>query len=130
MSLKEIYRSELIVKLKTFLKNNIELTTITSPEPDQDSVILHSFIHENNNEDTIHHITISQNAVEVITFLSGYISHSLLKSIDCEECKIALNIDPVSSIYLDEYNKEVSSYQHLHSTLTHRVHSPFLIIWN
>ena len=29
----------------------------------------------------------------------------MLKSIDCEECKIALNSDPVSSSYLDEYNK-------------------------
>ena len=36
VSLKEIYRSESIVKLKTFLEMNIELTTITSPITDEE----------------------------------------------------------------------------------------------
>ena len=104
MSLKEIYRSESIVKLKTFLNKNVELTTITHPVTDEESVTLHSIIQEIINED-LSHITICQDAVEVITFLSGYISRSLLKTIDREDCKIALNFDPVSSSYLDEYNK-------------------------
>ena len=50
-------------------------------------------------------ISISQDAIEVITFISGYISRSLLKKIDCEDCKKALNSDPVSSAFLDEQNK-------------------------
>ena len=104
MSLKGIYRTESIVKLKTFLNKNVELTTITCPVTDEESATLHSFIQEIINED-LSHITICQDAVEVITFLSGYISRSLLKNIDCEECKIALGLDPVSSSYLDEYNK-------------------------
>ena len=33
------------------------------------------------------------------------ISRSLPKTIDCEECKKALSLDPVSSSYLDDYNK-------------------------
>ena len=102
--LKEIYRSESIVKLKTFLNKNVELTTITHPVTDEESVTLHYFIQEIINED-LNHITVCQDAVEVITFLSGAISRSLLKTIDCEECKIAPNFDPVSSSYLDEYNK-------------------------
>ena len=53
----------------------------------------------------MNHITISHDAIEAITFLSGYISRSLLKSTDCEESKRALNIDPVSSSYLDDLNK-------------------------
>ena len=77
---------------------------ITCPVTDEESSTLHSFIQEIVNED-LSHITISQDAVEVITFLSGYISRALLKNIDCEECKIALGSDPVSSSYLDEYNK-------------------------
>ena len=104
VSLKEIYRSESIVKLKTFLEMNIELTTITSPITDEESIALHDFVQEIIGED-FNHITISQDAIEVITFLSGYISRSLLKNIDCEECKRALNIDPVSSSYLDDLNK-------------------------
>ena len=50
-------------------------------------------------------ISISQNAIEAITFISRYISRSLLKNIDCEDCKKAFNSDPVSSAYLDEQNK-------------------------
>ena len=41
----------------------------------------------------------------MITFVSGYISRSLLNSLDCEECKIALTNDPVSSTYLDDYDR-------------------------
>ena len=78
--LKEINRSESIVKLKTFLNKNVELTTITCPVTDEESATLHSFIQEIINED-LRHITICQHAVEVITFLSGYISRSLLNSI-------------------------------------------------
>ena len=80
VSLKEINRSESIVKLKTFLNKNVELTTITCPVTDEESATLHSFIQEIINED-LRHITICQHAVEVITFLSGYISRSLLNSI-------------------------------------------------
>ena len=104
VSLNEIYRSESIIKLKTFLEKNIELTTITSPITDEESIELHDFVQEISRED-FNHITISQDAIEVITFLSGYISRSLLKSTDCEECKRALNIDPVTSSYLDDLNK-------------------------
>ena len=41
----------------------------------------------------------------MITFVSGYISRTLLNSLDCEECKIAFTNDPVSSSYLDDYNR-------------------------
>ena len=104
VSLNEIYRSKTIIKLKTYLEKNIELTTITSPITDEESIELQDYVQEITGED-LNHITISQDAIEVITFLSGYISCSLLKSTDCEECKRALNIDPVSSSYLDDLNK-------------------------
>ena len=113
VSLKEIYRSESIVMLKTFLNKDVELNTITCPVTDDKSATLNSFIQVIINED-LSHITICQDAVEVITFLSGYISRSLLKNIDCEECKIALGLDPVSSSYLDEYNKGGLKLQHRH----------------
>ena len=104
VSLNEIYRSETIIKLKTYLEKNIELTTVTSPITDEESIELQDFVQEITGED-LNHITISRDAIEVITFLSGDISRSLLKSTDCEEYKRALNIDPVSSSYLDDLNK-------------------------
>ena len=104
VSLEEIYRSESILKLKTLLANNIELTPIISSITDEESIILEDFVQSLTLEN-FDHISISQDAIHVITSLSGYISHSLLKSIDCEACRIALNNDPVSSAYLDYYNK-------------------------
>ena len=102
--MKEVFRSESILKFKTLLTKNIELTPILSTITEEESIILEDFkqslIHEN-----FDHISISQDATDVITFISGYISRSLLKSIDCEVCRIALNNDPVSNAYLDDYNK-------------------------
>ena len=65
VSLKEIYRSESIVKLKTFLNKNVELTTITHPVTDEESVTLHSFIQEIINED-LSYITICQDSRQSI----------------------------------------------------------------
>ena len=104
LGLNEIYRSETIIKLKIYLEKNIELTIITSSITYEESIELQDFVQEITSEE-LNHITISQDAIEVITFLSGYISRSLLKSTDCEECKRALNIDPVSSSYLDDLNR-------------------------
>ena len=104
VSLKEVYRLESILKLKTFLSKNIELTSIISSITDEELAILQDFV-ETINQENFDHITISQDTVDVLTFVSGYISRSLLESIDCEECKIALTNDPVSSTYLDDYNR-------------------------
>ena len=104
VSLKEVYRSESILKLKKFLSNNIELTSNIASITDEGSSILQDFL-ETVNQENFDHITISQDAVDVITFVSGYISRSLLNSLDFEVCKIALTNDPVSSTYLDDYNR-------------------------
>ena len=105
VNLKEVYRSESIIKVKTFLTNNIELTTITSSLlTDEQTIAVQDFVQSIIQED-LDHIFISQDATEVITFVSGYIFRSLLKNIDCAACKKALNNDPVSSAYLDEQNQ-------------------------
>ena len=68
VSLREIYRSESIVKLKTILYNTVELTAITHSVTGKESITQQAFIQEIIIED-LHHITICQEAVEVITFL-------------------------------------------------------------
>ena len=55
--------------MKTYLERNIELT-ITSLITDEESIELQHFVQEITLED-LNHITISQDAIEVITFLSG-----------------------------------------------------------
>ena len=104
VSLKEIYRSESILKLKTCISNNIELTSNIASITNEESSILLDFL-ETVNQENFDHIAISQDAVGVIAVVSGYISRSLLNSLDCEECKIALTNDPMSCTYLDDYNR-------------------------
>ena len=72
VSLKEVYRSESILKIKTFLSKNIELTTITSSCADEESISVEEFA-LSITQDDFDHIVTSEDAVEVITFVSGYI---------------------------------------------------------
>ena len=86
------------------MSNNIELTSNIASITDEESSILQDFL-ETVNQENFDHITISQDSVDVITLVSGYIPRSLLNSLDCEECKIALTNDPLSSTYPDDYNR-------------------------
>ena len=86
VSLKEVYRLESILKLNTFLSKNIEVTSNIASITDEESSIPQDFL-ETVNQENFEHITISQDAVIMITFFSGYISRSLLNSLECEECK-------------------------------------------
>ena len=124
VSLKEVYRPESILKLKTFLSNNIELTSNISSITDEESSILQDFL-ETVNQENFDHITISQDAVDVIKFVSGYISRSLLNSLDCE---VALTNDP--ALILMTTIEEASKFQHLHLIASHNALSLFSIIWN
>ena len=65
VSLKEVYRSESILKLKTFLSKNIELTSNIASNTDEESAILQDFL-ETVNQENFDHITISQDAVDVL----------------------------------------------------------------
>ena len=81
-SLKELYLSESIIKVKTHLANKIELTTISSSLlTDEQSIAVEDFVQSIVQED-LYNISISQDAIEVITFISGYICRSLLKKIE------------------------------------------------
>ena len=97
-SSKELYGSESILKLETFLSKNIELIYFFHYRR---RIGQSSRFCGDNNEENLDHITISQDIVDVLTLVSGYITRLLLKSIDCnsvcEKCKIALTNDPVSS---------------------------------
>lgn len=65
---------------------------------------MQDLVHSISQED-FDHLILSEDAVEVIRLVSGYISRSLSKNIDCEACKIALSNESVTSAYIDEQNK-------------------------
>ena len=73
VSLKDVYRSESIIKEKTLLANNIELTIISSSLlTDEQSIAVEDFVQSIVQED-LDDISISQGAIEVITFISGLV---------------------------------------------------------
>ena len=91
VSLKEVYRSESIIKVKTLLANNIELTTITSSLlTDEQSIAVENFVQSIVQED-LDDISISQDAIEVITFISGYIKSDSNSSQQQETYRNCLN---------------------------------------
>ena len=65
VSLKKIYRSKSILKIKTYLSKNIELTTITSSCSDEESISVEEFALSITLDD-FDYIVISEVAVEVI----------------------------------------------------------------
>ena len=123
VSLKQVYRSESIIKVKTLLANNIELTTITSSLlTDEQSIAVENFVQSIVQED-LDDISISQDAIEVITFIPGYISRSLLKKIDFVKIvkkPSTVILYPVR--ILTNKTKAVSSCQHHRLITTHSVH--------
>ena len=50
VSLKDVYRSESIIKLKTILRNNIELTSISVSSSDEQTAIIEHFLTEISDE--------------------------------------------------------------------------------
>ena len=65
VSLKDVYRSESIIKLKTILRNNIELTSISVSSSDEQTAIIEHFITEIGDEN-FDYLTISQDTIDVI----------------------------------------------------------------
>ncbi len=71
-------------------------------------------------------LTISQDTIDVIIYVAGYISLSLIRHIECELCTISLNNGPVSSAYLDESSKGGLKYPT--SSLSNYVQSAFSVL--
>ena len=112
VSLKEVYSCESIIKVETFLTNNIELATITSYLlTDEQSIAVQHFVQSIIQED-LDHIFISQDAIEVITFVSS-------RSIYSKTLIVQLVKKPSTTILYPVHistkkTKAVSSCQHHH----------------
>ena len=103
VSLKEVLQSESIAKMKTLLKQHLNLAdfVITSTETD---VQIQQFIQDLDIEN-FDHLKLSEGAQQVAVYIAGYITHSLIKDISCADCLCRLKDDQVTNLYLNTLNR-------------------------
>ena len=51
------------------------------------------------------HLQLSEGAQQVAVYISGYITHSLIKDISCADCLCRLKDDQVTNLYLNTLNR-------------------------
>ena len=119
----EVMRSESIISLKTILKNELRVEELTSSEELDDEQI-YKFISNARFEDN-DHILLSNDTAEVITYVAGYISYSLLKKVSCTECVGKLKQDPVTNNYVQSLNHGLTLPP---SALNHYTYTAFTIL--
>ena len=78
VSLTEVLRFESIISLKIIFKNELKIEEVTSSE-ELDNEQISKFISEARIEDH-DHVVLSNDTAEVITYIAGYVSDSLLKN--------------------------------------------------
>ena len=99
------------------------LEEVTSSEELDDEQIS-KFISEAPIEDH-DHVVLSNDTAEVITYIAGYISYSLLKKVNCDECIGKLKQDPVTNNYVQSLNQGLSLPP---SALNHYTYTAFAIL--
>ena len=123
VSLTEVMRSESIISLKTILKNELRVEELTSSEElddEQISKFISGARFENHD-----HILLSNDTAEVVTYVAGYISYSLLKKVICTECVGKLKQDPVTNNYVQSLNHSLTLPP---SALNHYTYTSFAIL--
>ena len=100
VSLNEVLRSESIIKIKSMLERDFELSALEDLSHDCVEEPVDFFIDEIKTED-LSNLTLSIDTEEVVVYIAGYISHCLLKRTQCECCIHLLKTDPVSNAYVD-----------------------------
>ena len=104
VSLNEVMRSESIIKIKCMLERDFELSALEDLSHDYVEEPVDVFIEEIKNED-LSNLTLSTDSEEVVVYITGNISHCLLKRTQCEYCIHLLNTDPVSNAYVDNLDR-------------------------
>ena len=100
VSLREVYKSESIIKLKSLFKYELEVPIGSFWEESTIQDFLNE-IHTLNFE----FVSLSDDTNEVIVFLAGYISRFLKKKLKCSDCMMFLERDTVYSAYFETVNR-------------------------
>ena len=107
VSLSEVISSESIIKMKSLLEHKLEISVLTvESNQEYDENLLEEQVLKLqciNYEDLV----LSEKSHQVVAYISGYISHSLLKYDSYLECIKLLQQDPILTHYLKDLDREV-----------------------
>ena len=102
VSLQEVIRSESIIKLKSLLKRNIDISTLSTPTQSISSI---NDFARNMLINDCDHLQLTEDSQQIVVYLAGYISLSLSEHIQCPICLSSLNNNLVSSEYVSNINQ-------------------------
>ena len=126
VSLNEVINSESIIKMKSLLQHELEisaLTTESNQEYDEGILQEHILKLQSINYE---HLVLSEKSLQVVAYISGYISHRLLKDASCSDCINLLQQDPILTEYLQNLDREGLTLPS--STLNHYVASASCVL--
>ena len=86
ISLKEVLKSESIIQVKTILSNSLESVDYLPNMPLEPSELIEQFVTEIVQNEEFDNLSLSNDCKEVIVYISGYITHSLVPNIKCKDC--------------------------------------------
>ena len=78
ISLKEVLKSESIIQVKTILSNSLESVDYLPNMPLEPSELIEQFVTEIVQNEEFDNLILSNDCKEVIVYISGYITHSLV----------------------------------------------------
>ena len=126
VSLSEVISSESIIKMKTLLQHKLEISALTkesNQEYDEnlleEQVLKLQLINYEN-------LLLSEKSHQVVTYISGYISYTLLKDASCIECINLLQQDPIVTQYLKDLDRGGLTLPS--SSLNHYAESAFCVL--
>ena len=126
VSLSEVISSESIIKMKSLLQHKLEISALTiESNQEYDENLLEEQVLKLrciNYEDLV----LSEKSHQVVAYISGYISHSLLKDASCLECINLLQQDPILTQYLKDLDRGGLTLPS--SSLSYYVESAFCVL--
>ena len=105
VSLKEVMRYESIIQVKTILQNCLEPVEYSTSNSSEYSKLIEEFIAEFVQSEDFDNLILSDNCQEVVVYISGYITHSLVSTLICNFCLECLHNHLETSPYVDSLNR-------------------------
>ena len=102
MNLQEVLISESLIKMKSLLKRNIDISSLCSPSTSTSSIKDYAQDLLLNDYDHLH---LTEDSQQVAVYISGYISLSLTERLKCRDCLCSLQNNTVSSEYFNNLNE-------------------------
>ena len=102
VNLQEVLISESLIKMKSLLKRNIDISSLCSPYTSTSSINDYA-------QDLLlidhNHVHLTEDSQQVAVYISGYISLSLTERLKCRDCLCSLQNNTVSSEHFNNLNE-------------------------